>query len=130
MNLYASFSIAGKGFSKDKNHVYIGSKILNGADAVTFIIFPHDENSLDAFNYTRDKAHVFWKDKTFGEIDIAAFKVVGLGYATDGKHIYYHTGIVKNADPSTFKTYEHAYGDADAEDAKNKYHEGIKVVVE
>ncbi len=125
-----SFSIVGNGFSKDKNHVYTESKILNGADAATFMIFPHDENSLDEFNYTKDKTHVFWKDKTFGEIDIVAFKELGWGYATDGRHIYYHTAIVKNADPSTFNIYEHGYGDADAEDAKNKYHEGIKVVVE
>ena len=125
-----SFSVIGNRFSKDKNHVYMESKVLKDADAATFMIVPHDENSLDEFNYTKDKNHAFWKDKMLGELDISAFKALGLGYATDGKHIYFHASIVKNADPATFKIYEHGYGDADAEDVKNKYLEGEKVVVE
>jgi len=125
-----SFSVIGNSFSKDINHVYMESKMLKDADAATFMIVPHDENSLDEFNYTKDKKNAFWKDKMLGELDISAFKALGLGYATDGKHIFYHAGIVKNADPVTFKVYENGNGDADAEDAKNKYLEGAKVVVE
>ena len=66
----------------------------------------------------------------FGEVDAASFKALGLGYATDGRHIYFHTSIVKNADPATFKVNELKYGDTDAEDAVNKYLEGKKVVPE
>lgn len=125
-----SFSIVGNDFSKDKNGVYFKTQSLKGADAATFRLIPPNENAPDEFYYAKDKDHVFWNDKMFGEIDMAGFKVLGLGYATDGKYIYYHTTIVKDANPSTFKIYEHGYGDADAEDAKNKYLEGLKVVEE
>lgn len=125
-----SFTIVGNDFSKDNNHVYFGSKILKGADPLTFMMVPHAENSLDEINYSKDQNHIYWKDKMLGEVNVAAFKVLGLGYATDGRHIYFQAGIVKNADPVTFKIYEHGYGDGDAEDAANKYLEGKKVYVQ
>ena len=40
------------------------------------------------------------------------------------------TGVIKNADTKSFKVYPHDFGDADAEDTKNKYHEGRKVAGE
>lgn len=122
----SSFAVVGNGFSKDKYHVYIEAKILKGADAASFAIIPQEESLEDA-NYTKDKMHVFYKDKMLNVVNIDSFKVLGLGYATDGKHVFFHTNIVKNADPGTFKVYEHGHGDADAEDAKNKYGEGVRV---
>jgi hypothetical protein len=35
--------------------------------------------------------------------------------------------VVKRADPKTFKVYPHDFGNADAEDVKNKFHEGVLV---
>jgi hypothetical protein len=122
----ASFSVLGNGYSKDKNHVYIEDKILKGADAASFTTFSQEE-SLEDVNYTKDNTHVFYKDKMVNGANIGSFKVLGLGYATDGKHVYFHTIIVKNADPATFKVYQHGFGDADAEDAKHKYGEGVRV---
>lgn len=124
-----SFTIIDNDFSKDKSHVYYRSKILNSADVATFtMIAPPDANSLVEFNYSKDKNHIYWKDKILVNLNVADFKVLGLGYASNGKNIYYHADIVKNADPVTFKVYEHGHGDADAEDVKNKYMEGVKVV--
>jgi DKNYY family len=121
-----SFSVVGNGFSKDKNHVYFETKILQGADAESFIIIPHEE-SLDEFNFTKDKNHIFYQDKMMNVKDINEFKVIGLEYSTDVHHVYHRTNIVKNADPKTFKVYEHGYGDEDAEDAKSKFLAGKKV---
>ena len=91
------------------------------------MMVPHDENSLDEIHYSKDKNYIYWKDKMLVEVNVAAFNVLGLGYATDGRHIYFHASIVKNGDPVTFKIYEHGYGVEDAEDAANKYLEGKKV---
>jgi hypothetical protein len=121
-----SFSVVGNGFSKDKHHVYFETKILQGADAESFIIIPHEE-SLDEFNFTKDKNHIFYQDKMMNVKDINEFKVIGLEYSTDVHHVYHRTNIVKNADPKTFKVYEHGYGDEDAEDAKSKFLAGKKV---
>ncbi len=125
----ATFSIVGHNFSKDKNHVYSRAKILEGADAATFMIPPH-ESTLDDFNYTKDKYHVYWKDKKFDVTDVAAFNPLGLDYATDGRNVYYETQMVKSADPATFKSYDHGYGEADAEDATGKYLKGVKLAKE
>ena len=122
----ATFSIAGNNFSRDKNHVYSGAKKLTGADASTFRVLPR-ESSLDEGNYSKDQYQAYWKDKGFTVTDVAAFMPVGLGYATDGKRVYYKSKMVKDADPATFKIYDHGYGDADAEDKKGKYLRGIKI---
>jgi hypothetical protein len=121
-----SFSVVGNGFSKDKNHVYFETKILHEADAESFMIIPHEE-SLDDFNFTKDKNHIFYKGKMMNVKDIKGFKVIGLEYSSDNIHVYHGNNIVKNADPKTFKVYEHSYGDEDAEDAKSKFLAGKKV---
>jgi len=122
----ASFSVVGHNFSKDRNRVYLREKILPGADAATFMVFPNEE-SLDDINHTKDKYHVYWNDKQVTVADVAAFKPLGLDYGTDGKNVYYQTSMVKNADPATFKIYDHGYGEADAEDARSRYLKGVKL---
>ena len=121
-----SFSVVGNDFSKDKNHVYFETKILKGADAASFIIIQHEE-SLDDFNFTKDKSHIFYKDKMMSVTDLNGFKVLGLEYSMDHKNVYHGTNIVKNADPKTFKVYDHGYGEEDAEDVNNKFLAGKKV---
>lgn len=122
----ASFSIIGNNFSRDKDHVYSGANVLAGADAATFMIPPHD-GTADDMNYSKDKYHVYWKDKGFPVADVAAFAPLKLDYATDGRDVYHKSRIVKGADPATFKVYDHGYGEADAEDTKGKYLKGVKL---
>lgn len=122
-----SFLVVGNDFSKDKKHVYFKTNILNGADAASFMIIPQEE-SLDDINYAKDKDHIFYNDKMFGQVEMVSFKVLGFGYSTDGRHIYFHTSIVKNADPATFKVNDIRYGDTDAEDSDSKFLEGKKVI--
>ena len=121
-----SFLVVGNDFSKDKSNVYFRLKVLKGADAATFMIIPQ-EATLDDINYAKDKDHIFYNDKMFGQLEMASFKALGLGYSTDGRHIYFHTSIVKNADPATFKVFDHGFGDEDAEDSDFKFLEGKKV---
>jgi hypothetical protein len=49
---------------------------------------------------------------------------------SDNRHVFYKTKIIKDAQPAGFRVYPHDVGDADAEDAKFKYHEGKKVTEE
>ena len=90
------------------------------------MIIPHEE-TLDDFNFTKDKNHIFYQDKMMNVKDINGFKVIGLEYSSDNHHVYHRTNIVENADPKTFKIYEHGYGEEDAEDDKNKFLAGKKV---
>ncbi len=122
----ATFSILGDIFSKDREWVYSRGKLLAGADAARFTTFSQD-SSLDEINYSKDKAHVFWKSKQFTVADVAAFHPLTLDYTTDGRQVYYGAAPVKGADPASFKVYDHGYGDADAEDGKSTYLKGVRL---
>ena len=108
--------------------MFIKTNVLKGADPASFSMIKQDENSTEENNYTKDKDHIFWKDKMISKADVAAFKVLGLGYATDGKQIYFEAAIVKDANPATFKIDQYGFGDTDAEDGNYKYLKGKKVV--
>ena len=122
-----TFTVLKHGFSKDKNTVYLQTKKIAGADAASFEVYKENDELNQDFYYTKDKNTVFWRDKKVIEADVASFKVLGNGYGSDGKNVFYKSGIIKNADPKTFKVYPHDFGDADAEDAKSKYHSGKKL---
>ena len=123
----ATFTVLQNGFSKDKNAVYFEAQKIAGADASSFMVFKENELYTENFYYAKDNTSIFWENKKLADANIANFKVLGMGYGSDGKHVFYKTNIIKNADPDSFKVYPHDVGDADAEDAANKYHEGVKV---
>ena len=126
----ASFTILESGYSKDKDAVYFESKKMTGTDAATFEVYKENESYGHDIVYAKDKASVFMDDKKLNEADVAVFKVLGENYGSDNKHVFYKTKIVKGATPSSFKVYPHDFGDADSEDAVNKFHEGVKVTHE
>ena len=79
--------------------------------------------------YAKDNSSVYVNDKKIPGADLASFNLLGENYARDGKHVFYKTKIVKGADPATFKVYPHDFGNADSEDARHQYHEGVKVKI-
>ncbi len=122
----ASFAIVGNDYSKDKAHVYYKSKVLKSVDPQTFSLIV-DEDNREEFTYTKDKNQVFWENKPLIGASLASFKILGLGYATDGKLVFYHANIVKNADAASFKREENRYEDNDASDKNSKYLAGVRL---
>ena len=126
----ASFTLLESDYAKDKNNVYFESKKVAGANAATFEVYKDNESFGHDVVYARDNGSVFMDDKKLPEADLTSFKVLGENYASDSKHVFYQTKIVKDASPVSFNVYPHDVGNADAEDSKNKFHEGIKVTDE
>jgi hypothetical protein len=124
-----TFTVIGEGYSRDKDAVYFELKKITGANAATFELLKDDDKIADSFTFAKDAHAVFLGDRKL-EADRATFKVLALGYSSDDKNVFYKTARVKDADPLTFKTADHEYGDVDAEDAKNKYQAGKKIIIE
>ncbi len=122
----ATFTILGNNYSKDKTSVFFEDKKMNGVDAATFMILPEYENTTQHLYFAQDNNSVFWADKKVTGANPTTFKAIDFGYGTDGKHVYYHTNVVKDADPQSFKVYPHGVGNADSEDKNRKYSEGKK----
>ena len=123
----SSFRILPAGYAADKNFVYFQSKKIPGADASSFLVYPENDSLGHDVAYARDRYTVFMDEKKMPDADLSSFKMLGENYARDSKQVFYKTNIIKNADVATFKVYPHDVGNADAEDATNKYHEGLKV---
>jgi len=120
-----TFTLLAYPYSKDDAAVFYVYTKISGADPASFTTIWGDSSPEDV-NYTKDKTYVFYKDKILPEVNVPGFKIVGLGYGADGRHVYFQGRIVKGADPATFKTYEHGFGDADSEDATHKYNAGVR----
>ena len=123
----ATFQVLKSGYSKDKNVVYFNEKKIPGVDPLTFEVFKENESFNQDVDYAKDHTNVYVNDKKIANADAATFKLLGENYASDSKHVFYKTSLVKDARPLSFTVYPHDMGDADAEDGKTKFHEGIKV---
>ena len=125
-----SWKILTEGYSKDKNAVYFKAKRIEGADATSFEVYKENGMYGHDVNYAKDNTSVYMDDKKLSAADATTFKVLGANYGSDSKKVFYKTMIVKDASPVSFKVYPHDFGNADAEDATSKFHEGKKVVDE
>lgn len=122
-----TFSILPEGYSKDDHAIYFESKKVTDADPKTFVVYRENGEFGHDFAFAHDNAFVYMDDKKLKEADVATFTVLGENYTRDSKHVFYKTSVVKSADPASFKVYPHDFGNADSEDAKHKFHEGILV---
>lgn len=123
----SSFQVLADDYAKDAHTVFFQSKKVIGADAASFEVYPENESFGHDVVFAKDKGNVFMNDKKLNNADLANFKVLGENYASDLKQVFYKENMVKYADPKTFEVYPHDMGNADAEDALNKFHEGVKL---
>ncbi|MEO5889323.1 MAG: DKNYY domain-containing protein [Ferruginibacter sp.] len=123
-----TFKLLPNDYTKDKNTVYFRERKIEGVDPATFEVYKENDEVGHDVVFARDKSVVFMDDKKVKDAEVATFKVLGENYGSDSKYVFYKTRIVKGANPASFKVYPHDVGNADSEDATNKYHEGIKVV--
>lgn len=122
-----SFQILAEGYAKDKGAVYYQQRKVTGADAGTFEVYQENGMYGHDVSYARDHGSVFMDDVRVDGADVPTFKVLGENYASDQQNVYYKSKVVKGANPGTFIVYPHDVGNADSEDAFQKFHEGAAV---
>ena len=123
----STFTLLTEDYTKDGKAVYFLERKIEGGDPESFEVYKENGEFGHDFDFARDKNFVYMDDQKMKDADVATFKVLGENYGSDKTHVYYKTKIVKNADPSTFQVYPHDFGNADSEDAINKFHEGVLV---
>ncbi len=112
------------GFAADKNAVYhytltIGKpSIPRGADPSTFVPLECD--------YGIDATRVYFQHTRVLKAKPSTFRLLGLHYATDDKHVIYGNWVVEGADVVTFA--EDTNDDAVGRDAFQQYQSGEPVV--
>ena len=124
-----SFKILGHGYGVDEHAVYYETTTLKDAHPAHFAPLKENDSTISDYRYAKDDQSVFLDQTKIKEADVSSFKILSLGYSVDSHHVYYKTKIVAGALPESFKTYQHGYGDADAEDSKHTYLEGEVVIV-
>ncbi len=124
----STFKVLQSGYSKDKNAIYFKEKKIPGVNPLAFEVFKENESFNQDVDYAKDNASVYVNDKKIPGADVATFKLLGQNYASDNKHVFYKTAIVKDAASASFTVYPHDFGNADAEGGAIKFHEGMKVL--
>ena len=115
------------GYAKDNNKVFYCLEQIKNADPTSFTIPEQSRGDLDSELFSFDKNSVYYATKKIVGASPIGFEILGLDYIKDQNHIYYKWSQVAQADLSTFKVYQHGFGDEDAEDKSFKYSKGKKV---
>lgn len=71
------------------------------------------------FTWATDGKSIYFNDRII-PAEIESFAIIGNGYSKDRKHVFYRDKRVKNADMPSFKV-EHPPGNYDAKDKNYKY---------
>jgi hypothetical protein len=124
----ASFTLLDEGYAKDNQSVYYEERRVANANASSFEVYKENGEFGHDVSYAKDATAVFMNEHTVAQADVQSFLVLGENYGRDKQNVYYKTKIVQKAIPETFKVYPHTFGNADSEDAKNKFHEGAIVL--
>ena len=90
---FVSFWVSNETYGKDKNTVWFGNQVVQGADAPTF-------TAIDIFG--QDAEHVYYMGQVIPGADPKTFTPLGLIYSEDAQHVFYGTTTVPNANPKTF----------------------------
>ena len=118
-----------KDFAKDKNHVYVGSYAIPGADPETFELLSYcyskDKNNvyctdgkLNGLNpntfkiigdYAYDNEIMYFGFLKFKKVDIESFEILESLYSRDKNSIYYASDEIKGADNKTFEAFKNGY---------------------
>ena len=106
-----NFEILSERYSRDKVNVYYAKELINGADPETFVNIKN--------YYTKDKNHVYYRSEIMEDYDVATFEIFG-HYNKDKNHVYYNEKIIDGADPRTFIELKHHY----AKDKNYAYNQG------
>ncbi|WP_435308138.1 DKNYY domain-containing protein [Sebaldella termitidis] len=82
-----TFEILTSLYTKDKNNVYYDSKIINGADSLTFMMMK--EIKENEHEYARDKKRVYYRGREIAGSDSATFEIINRNFSKDRNNVYY-----------------------------------------
>lgn len=91
-------------YSIKNSSVYYANKLIEGADAHTFIILPDDvpPGSLYSHTYGKDKNRVYYMGVPINKINPETIIVLSSAIAKDDKHVIWNGSIVDNMDAASF----------------------------
>lgn len=117
----ATYTDVGLGYTKDRAHVYYGSKILQDADVSTFTVL--DDGGKYGFDYAYDKGHIFVHGvqgvEAISNADMSTFERAGGYYYRDNQHVWYGGTMLQDANPASFLALDN--GEYYAKDADSVY---------
>ena len=82
-----TFEILTPLYTKDKNYVYYDSKVINGADSLTFMVMK--EIKENGHEYAKDKKRVYYKGKEIIGSDSVTFEIINRNFSKDKNNVYY-----------------------------------------
>lgn len=98
-------------YGRDKQHVFLESSLLEGADPKTFRFL--------GGHYSRDDDQVFYEDDALQDVDVATFRVVDKYAGRDDTRYFLGSRGIVPEDIETFRE----VGDCWAKDAKAYYYQ-------
>lgn len=111
---FRTFRVLGKGYAKDRYHVYLDGKILAYVDPFTFRLLGdrHAPGYEEAETYGRNRVgdgyfksnfDVFYNGRKLEGASAGTFREIGAGYAKDSFRVYYCGQPLEGASPGTFR---------------------------
>jgi hypothetical protein len=133
-------------FVRDATHVYMGSRLIAEADAVSFKVVDYlyqrdakrfyyygtaiDGSNVETFQilpdsgYARDQVSAYYNGKKIIDADPASFSAIGAFHAKDKNAVYFAEKRIPTADGATFKALNPSIY---AVDAKSAFWQSIKL---
>lgn len=101
----ATFRVVQKYLTEDKNDFYWWDIPINVADKESFVLLEDPDDPSDYYYWARDKYYAYrlGTEKRFPIADYKTFHLLSSYYAADKYQVYNMKGVVKGADPATFK---------------------------
>lgn len=94
----------GGGIWKDKNHLFIGAKLISD-NPDSYKNFSNSTSTIFDHYFSASNT-VFVNGKVISGADSNTFKVISAPFSSDEKHVYCAERIIEGADPKTFVAFE------------------------
>lgn len=131
---FRTFRILGRGYAKDRYHVYLDGRILAYVDPAGFRLYdderaPEDDDAAvygqrgRHSGYFKSNFDVFYDGRKLEGASAGTFREMGAGYAKDAFRVYYRGRLLGDASSNSFQEIGGGY----AKDAFRVYYCGRKL---
>jgi len=118
-------------FARDERHAYYRGQLIAGSEGASFeVLSEHEARDRAAVYYadTFRRAQEYWSIRHVHVAPIpealpATYRVLGMGYASDGQHAYLEGQALRVRDPASFQPLDRRF----ARDAQRGYYEGTEI---
>lgn len=128
----ATFKVMRLGYARDARNIYYEGARFPVRDAATFEL-------LD-YGFARDRVAAYYHEAEIAGSEPSTFAAIDTHYGKDARQVYYGNFVtdggshspraravaIASADPASFRRLETTTGQADAEDARATYKQGVR----